>query len=337
MDLAREINASLRVLGLGPGATEADVRSAFRRLARTCHPDVVGRSGASRFQQITSAYSLLKGLAPDELNRLTHADPGSRREIVKRGQSTFLDWYHKRRERWQEEAEAARRAAAEEEERQAAERSERVDHVLDQYDRNMERRLERMARNADQAQISDILSRLKSSVPEVRRLALGRVGVLANRSEVRQAVSDLLCRWEVDEATARLVAGLPLKPDVLHRLAYDVASKAADFPNSLISSLLNLRNPNAVMDPLLMERYLSSGSPECIALVLRCWPAGNAPSEGVLRRLLESGDEQILAPVLSAMKQNFPQVAPQFKKRLTELLEHSTPAVRVWCRVLLAL
>ena len=335
MNLFGEVRASLRALGLEPGATEADVRSAFRRLALTCHPDVVGQGGALRFQQIAGAYSLLKGLAPDELRQLSGAG-WRQRSLVKRRASTFLDWYRSRRDRARQEAEEARRAEQAEERRQAEERSERVDRVLEQYDRSLSRRLERMSKSADAAQLNDVLSRLRSSVAEVRRLALGRVGTLINRAEVRQAVSDLLCRWDVDEKTARLVGALPMEAVVLRRLAADVASRAGQFPNSLVMSLLALRSRDVLPDPLLMERYLVTVRPECVAAILRYWPDGSAPSDAALRRLLGLEDAQVLVPLLSAMKQRFPHAVPRFRGRLEELREHPAPAVRVWCRVLLA-
>ena len=335
MNLFGEVRASLRALGLEPGATEADVRSAFRRLALTCHPDVVGQGGALRFQQIAGAYSLLKGLAPDELRQLSGAG-WRQRSLVKRRASTFLDWYRSRRDRARQEAEEARRAEQAEERRQAEERSERVDRVLEQYDRSLSRRLERMSKSADAAQLSDVLSRLRSSVAEVRRLALGRVGTLINRAEVRQAVSDLLCRWDVDEKTARLVGALPMEAAALRRLAADVASRAGQFPNSLVMSLLALRSRDVLPDPLLMERYLVTVRPECVAAILRYWPDGSSPSDAALRRLLDSEDGQVLVPLLSAMKQRFPHAVPRFRGRLKELQEHPAPAVRVWCRVLLA-
>lgn len=335
MNLFGEVRASLRALGLEPGATEADVRSAFRRLALTCHPDVVGQGGALRFQQIAGAYSLLKGLAPDELRQLSGAG-WRQRSLVKRRASTFLDWYRSRRDRVRQEAEEARRAEQAEERRQAEERSERVDRVLEQYDRSLSRRLERMSKSADAAQLNDVLSRLRSSVAEVRRLALGRVGTLINRAEVRQAVSDLLCRWDVDEKTARLVGALPMEAVVLRRLAADVASRAGQFPNSLVMSLLALRSRDVLPDPLLMERYLVTVRPECVAAILRYWPDGSSPSDAALRRLLDSEDGQVLVPLLSAMKQRFPHAVPRFRGRLKELQEHPAPAVRVWCRVLLA-
>ncbi|CAN0845986.1 Chaperone protein dnaJ 11, chloroplastic [Linum grandiflorum] len=55
------------VLGIPTTATGGDIKAAYRRLARTCHPDVVsvGRkqgmlsSGEDAFKKINSAYSTL--------------------------------------------------------------------------------------------------------------------------------------------------------------------------------------------------------------------------------------------------------------------------------------
>ena len=69
MKVSVEISHNLRILGLSPGATPSEVRSAFRRLARTCHPDIAGRQSARRFEQITGAYTFLKNLPQDELPR----------------------------------------------------------------------------------------------------------------------------------------------------------------------------------------------------------------------------------------------------------------------------
>ena len=67
MDVSFEIARNLRTLGLPPGADASDVRAAFRALARTHHPDVVGRGGARRFERITGAYTFLKNLPQDAL------------------------------------------------------------------------------------------------------------------------------------------------------------------------------------------------------------------------------------------------------------------------------
>ena len=49
-----------RTLGLPPGSDWEDVKSAFRRLARTYHPDVAGPEHSRRFAEITRAYMSLK-------------------------------------------------------------------------------------------------------------------------------------------------------------------------------------------------------------------------------------------------------------------------------------
>ena len=48
------------VLGVEAGSTEADIKSAYRKLARKYHPDVNNSSEAiEMFKQITKAYEIL--------------------------------------------------------------------------------------------------------------------------------------------------------------------------------------------------------------------------------------------------------------------------------------
>src|SRR3954451_5638445 len=48
------------VLGLTPGATDNDIKKAYRRLARDLHPDVNPDPGAQeRFQEVSKAYQAL--------------------------------------------------------------------------------------------------------------------------------------------------------------------------------------------------------------------------------------------------------------------------------------
>lgn len=46
------------VLGVAPGADRAVVKSAFRSLAKTCHPDLQG-GDERRFKEIAHAYAIL--------------------------------------------------------------------------------------------------------------------------------------------------------------------------------------------------------------------------------------------------------------------------------------
>ncbi len=54
----------LAVLGLAPGATPAEVKRAYRRLAKVFHPDAAGVDAMPRFLGIQAAYERLTGQAP---------------------------------------------------------------------------------------------------------------------------------------------------------------------------------------------------------------------------------------------------------------------------------
>lgn len=64
------------ILGLGPSASTAEIKAAYRRLAKKYHPDAQGTETAagtqSRFQEVTAAYNLLK----DAGARARHAQTG---------------------------------------------------------------------------------------------------------------------------------------------------------------------------------------------------------------------------------------------------------------------
>jgi molecular chaperone DnaJ len=68
------------VLGLKREATPADIKRAYRRLARRFHPDINpgDREAATRFRQIVDAYETL--IDPDRRRRYDSGKPGSRNE-----------------------------------------------------------------------------------------------------------------------------------------------------------------------------------------------------------------------------------------------------------------
>ncbi len=63
------------VLGVGRSATEEDIRKAFRKLARQCHPDVNNDEGAeARFKELNEAYEVLSDTQKRKIyDQLGHA------------------------------------------------------------------------------------------------------------------------------------------------------------------------------------------------------------------------------------------------------------------------
>ena len=113
-----------RVLGVGPGATDAEVRAAYRRLVLLHHPDHNGGSAESarRFEEVQEAYATVRDLRaagsrpsspPPPPPPRADADPDLDARLAK--MESELREAHGARERARR---AAREAAAAAEERQ---------------------------------------------------------------------------------------------------------------------------------------------------------------------------------------------------------------------------
>jgi hypothetical protein len=350
MGVSIKVAHSLRVLGLPPGATASEVRSAFRRLARTCHPDIAGKQGARKFEQITGAYTFLKNLTQEELwqgelqkdgvHRSESTTPAPARRVFRWGWKKLkklkknLTWRQKKKERLKAEKGRKERAAQEMEKKIKNVREASIDNILACGEQAVENLLTLIEREAQSCNIQDLLLRLSSGVPSVRHLALSRLGSLANRPELFGATLEMLEKWDIDDKTARLVASLPLEPENHQALAKKLVHRASAMPDALLIHLLCLQNPRP-LDREILERYLQKAAPTGVASILRYWPQGPFLSVSVLRDLLSRESEVVLVPLLSTMKQRSIPCPEWGREQLNAHLSHPNVAVRIWAKALL--
>lgn len=95
--------AALNILSLGPGATRSEVKTAYRRLAKSCHPDrFVGRPGAAaaeeRMKLLNQAFALLMAVLPPEKEAEPQAPPEKKPAVepVGPGKSSFFSVFRKK-------------------------------------------------------------------------------------------------------------------------------------------------------------------------------------------------------------------------------------------------
>jgi curved DNA-binding protein CbpA len=81
----------LRTLGLPPGASQAEIKAAYRRLAKAFHPDTAGEAAIPRFLAIQAAYETLTGTTVRASRRPGRAEPAWRAD-PERARTTREGW-----------------------------------------------------------------------------------------------------------------------------------------------------------------------------------------------------------------------------------------------------
>ncbi|MDR1376579.1 MAG: DnaJ domain-containing protein, partial [Synergistaceae bacterium] len=164
MSVSFEVTHSLRVLGLPPDATASEVRSAFRRLARTCHPDIAGKQGARKFEQITGAYTFLKNLTQEELQQgelQKDGHDGARRD---KSVPKVFRW---KKERLNAEKIRKERVARETEEKVKRTREASIETILARGEQAVDNLLNLIEQESQNGTIQDLFLRLSSRIPQV--------------------------------------------------------------------------------------------------------------------------------------------------------------------------
>jgi hypothetical protein len=109
-------NRYLEILELQPGATEADVKAAYRRLSKIHHPDINRQEGAKeKFIEINEAYNFLLKVGPTPHNET---------------QNYSYNPYTSEYDRWRKEAKAQARRKAQE---QIQLKYQLIDEILSKF------------------------------------------------------------------------------------------------------------------------------------------------------------------------------------------------------------
>lgn len=326
MAVPLEILDCFEILGIPPGAHPGEIRSAFRRLALSFHPDVAGAREAGRFEAIAAAYAVLKSASPGEVadalkkgRKSPDAAPRKERE------GSPFRW---RRKRQDPPPPSGKRK--EEEESSGRVRELLVERALVEAELSVARLLERSRAGESAGNVSRIVMRLLGAHPGVRLLALGALGWKAPEGEVFAALLEMVRLWPVDEDVLEHLVLLDYSPDRRRKMAEALAARAGALPER--AALVFLRWISLLPDRGdILGKILSHQSARVLAAALSLWPGGVLPDDLALIRLLKRDEDGILVPLLRILKSR--GAPPWAAPRLAALSEkHPSAAVRVWAR-----
>ncbi|MDR3165667.1 MAG: DnaJ domain-containing protein [Synergistaceae bacterium] len=320
-------DAGFETLGLPSDATWDDVKRAFRRLARTYHPDIAGPSGARKFAEITEAYMTLKETASPGLGKIpTHRAPnvnadrktGKRESIFKRFWRRFFSRKRKHKAKEEHSKSGGFPPAA----------AHLIGGVITRAESEMYGVLSRREEFASRVKSDAIIRRLKSRRPAVTLLALRRLSKLDVNDDIAAAVMEHFRRnmpcGEVLEVILDVFSNSPRRDDIVRALLLH----AQKFPEQeAVMFMGRLKRWGA--KPEFMKPFLSHKSSAVIAGALSGWPGSFSGEKSELAVLLNRDDEAILIPLLRLLKKE--PLPRRLGGRLMSLMkEHPSAAVRVW-------
>ena len=305
------------ILGVRPGAHLHEVRSAFRRLALSCHPDVAGPQAAKQFEVVAAAYARVKSATPAQI-----AESLKKKSKATREQSSPFSWRRPpRRRKGSDDRESER------------ERSQRVqdlllERALVEAELALARILEKASREEESRSASSLTKRLLSAHPAVRLLALGVLSGRAPEQAVFTALVEMLRAWPPDDEIVESLLLVRFSQEQKQIIASTVGAKSAILSELSAMALLRWASLMPEKAPFLLK-MLSHPSSRVLARTLALWPRKELPDELSLIRLLKMSEDEVLVPLLTILRGHpLPAWARGRVKMLAE--KHPSPAVRVW-------
>jgi curved DNA-binding protein CbpA len=313
-DISLQIEESLAILGVASGASMKEIRSAFRRLARTCHPDIAGPQTAAEFEKITAAYLFLKKKGTS---------------LTRKETKTTKDRYT----RTKPKREGFRKAQSQRTEKKA--NPEKIRHLLTEKiiveaEIKMARLMEKVAEKQGESDFYRSQKRLLSSHPEVRSLAASLLFNHLDEKGVVDSFAEMIQAYPEDEYVLQYIFDGIYFQNRFIPIAEAVAAKASQLTEKVALSFLRWI---ARFDKrkIYLERFLSHPSEDVVAKALTRWPHGKGlPDDLSLIRLLKKDKEEILVPLLQILRRE--ENVPSWTMTKIKLLaqSHSAASVRVW-------
>jgi curved DNA-binding protein CbpA len=321
MGVVLELTDCFEILGVQPGAHLREIRSAFRRLALSCHPDIAGPQKAKQFETIAAAYAQLKSATPAQIS-----------ESLKK-QKTHGDSEKGSPFSWKKSP--PRRPKSERRDERERESSKRVqdlllEKALVEAELSMARILEKATRKDEKRAFSSLAKRLLSTHPGVRVLALGALSGRLPEKAVFSAMIEMLRMWPPDDDTVEHILLLDFSDEQKADIAAALSARSVLLSEASALALLRW----AAVLPVKMSvvrKLLSHPSSRVLSQALARWSEKSLPDDLTLIRLLKREEEDVLVPLLRILKdRSVPVWAYGRVKMLAE--NPVSSAVRVWAQ-----
>ncbi|MEA4881163.1 MAG: J domain-containing protein [Synergistaceae bacterium] len=314
MGLPLDLAESFDILGVKPGDDPGHIRSAFRRLALTCHPDVAGSKHAARFERIAGAYALLRRATPEEIGELLRKPP---QKEEKKPRSHF----------WRKKTDRKKPPSGETPSDSLRVRELLLEKALVEAEIAVTRLFSSSSRREEE-DLSSLRLRLLGSLPGVRLLALASLGKRGEEKEVFAILLEMARRWPSDDETVEGLLLQNLREEQRYALSEILCSNAPLLSERAALELLRRIRRFPGKDDLL-QKMLFHPAPSVLSRALGAWSSPSLPDELTLLRLLKRGEEEILVPLLRLLRLR--GAPPWAAGRIRSLSSgHPGAAVRVW-------
>jgi len=331
-NLAYKINSSFRLLGLKPGADARQIRSAFRHLARTHHPDIAGAFNSKKFEQISNAYLLLKNLTPEELALCEVKSEPEHPENVK--ESFFARWKRKRAEKEaKREADLHAQREAEKMAKEAHERviSDRIDLILDKYTRKINSIYERKQKDKLNQEISNIIVRLEASRYEVRLMAMQNLSKYINAPRIFESLLNMLNKYPITGEMLNIISTLPLSREYMQKIIKIVSDNVKNLKEQEILPFIRKIIFIIADNKDIVSKFMEHSSLKITELLIARWTFAALPNENVLARVFSDiQNEKLIILTLNVLKRHDMSTLPSWlTQRIKELLTHNNVSIRL--------